>query len=157
VEATTTVCSQCGYTSRRSEDFHDLLLNVTEMTGLAASLADYTKAEALEGGDQYFCETCDKKVDATRSARFQSLPPILSIGLNRFTYDMTRYARVKVTTAFGFPTELDMAPFLETQAGSVGSRAGAQGAAQRSHAMEGTQGGAGAHGDAPGDATGAST
>ena len=119
VEATTTVCSQCAYTSTRSEDFHDLLLNVTDVCDLASSLQDYTKDELLAGGDQYFCEACDKKVDATRSTKFRQLPPILSLGLNRFTYDMKRFARVKVTTEFAFPTSLDMAAYREAPAATA--------------------------------------
>ena len=41
------------------------------------------------------------------------MPYILSLGLKRFEYDWERDARVKVDDRVEFPTELDMAQFLD--------------------------------------------
>jgi ubiquitin C-terminal hydrolase len=45
--------------------------------------------EKLEGGNQYKCGDCNKKVDAEKGMTFESLPAILTLQLKRFLYDMT--------------------------------------------------------------------
>ena len=56
------------------------------------------------------------------------MPYILSLGLKRFEYDWERDARVKVDDRVEFPTELDMAQFLdldeEEQEAGEGTEAG---------------------------------
>ena len=45
--------------------------------------------------------------------KLRQVPYILSLGLKRFEYDWERDARVKVDDRVEFPTELDMAQFLD--------------------------------------------
>ena len=45
-------------------------------------------AERLAGDNQYFCGFCHAKVDARRQIRLASLPPYLSVSLQRFVFDM---------------------------------------------------------------------
>jgi ubiquitin carboxyl-terminal hydrolase 48 len=45
-------------------------------------------AERLQGDNQYFCGFCQAKVDARRQIRLASLPPYLSVSLQRFVFDM---------------------------------------------------------------------
>ena len=44
--------------------------------------------EELAGDNQYFCEFCGKKADATRQLCLQQLPPYLCLSLQRFVFDM---------------------------------------------------------------------
>ncbi len=50
--------------------------------------------EELSGDNQYHCDFCGKKVDATRQLCLRQLPPYLCMSLQRFVFDM------KVITGF---------------------------------------------------------
>jgi hypothetical protein len=52
------------------------------------------------------------QVDARRSQRFRSLPPLLTLPLCRFEYDWDRDERRKITTPFSFPLTLNLAPYM---------------------------------------------
>ena len=65
----------------------------------------------MEGDDQYNTETYGKQ-DATRSVRFSVLPPVLHLQLKRFEFNMQTYSFDKVNTAFEFPEEIDLAPYM---------------------------------------------
>lgn len=106
-----TTCSKCGKESEASsklEDFYGLELNVKGMKNLDESLDDYFNIEKLEGDNQYFCESCTGRVDATRSIKLRSLPPVLNFQLKRCIFLPKTTTRKKITSAFGFPGELDM-------------------------------------------------
>ncbi|XP_074286808.1 ubiquitin carboxyl-terminal hydrolase 26 isoform X2 [Silene latifolia] len=106
-----TSCSECGQTSEASsnvEDFYELELNVKGLKSLDESLSDYLCEEKLEGDNQYFCESCGKRVDATRSIKLRTLPPILNFQLKRCVFLQKTTTKKKITSAFSFPQELDM-------------------------------------------------
>ena len=46
------------------------------------------EVEHLDGGNQYACDHCGRKVNATRQLRLRTLPPYLSMSLKRFVFDM---------------------------------------------------------------------
>ena len=50
--------------------------------------ADMLRAEELSGDNQYHCDFCGKKVDATRQLCLRQLPPFLCLSLQRFVFDM---------------------------------------------------------------------
>lgn len=50
------------------------------------SLDDYLSVEELQGDNQYFCETCNGRVDATRSIKLQTLPNVLNLQLKRYDF-----------------------------------------------------------------------
>ena len=57
------------------------------------------ECEHLEGDNQYFCDFCACKVDATRQMVLRRVPPYLCMQLQRFVFDyqVTESAlRVKV-------------------------------------------------------------
>lgn len=105
-----TICSGCGTVSKRPEEFMDLNLPIiSKKTGTGSVLemisdpsvqdcfeAAYSKEETLEGDNQYFCDTCQGKRDATRRVAFQKLPPVLNIQLNRYIYNMQTLMKQKV-------------------------------------------------------------
>lgn len=50
--------------------------------------AEMLSPESLCGDNQFFCDFCDKKADATRQLCLQQLPPYLCLSLQRFVFDM---------------------------------------------------------------------
>ncbi|XP_061346199.1 ubiquitin carboxyl-terminal hydrolase 26-like isoform X1 [Gastrolobium bilobum] len=106
-----TTCSQCRRDSEASskmEDFYELELNVKGLKSLDESLDDYLSVEELHGDNQYFCESCKTRVDATRSIKLCTLPKVLNFQLKRCVFLPKTTTKKKITSAFSFPTELDM-------------------------------------------------
>ncbi|VFQ63522.1 unnamed protein product [Cuscuta campestris] len=106
-----TMCSSCGNESEASskiEDFYELELNVRGLKSLDESLDDYLSIEELEGENQYYCEACATRVNATRSIKLHSLPAVLNFQLKRCVFLPNTTTKKKITTAFSFPEELDM-------------------------------------------------
>jgi len=48
-------------------------------SNLEMALENYIKPELLNESNQYFCEKCDKKVDADRGMKLTKLPPLFDI------------------------------------------------------------------------------
>ncbi|KAH9608215.1 hypothetical protein KSS87_000009 [Heliosperma pusillum] len=106
-----TRCSKCKQTSEASsnvEDFYELELNVKGLKSLDESLSNYLCEEKLEGDNQYHCESCGTRVDATRSIKLRTLPPVLNFQLKRCVFLQKTTTKKKITSAFSFPKELDM-------------------------------------------------
>lgn len=112
-------CMGCGYTSGRATPFMTLFVNVDGFADLEASLdAQYCGTpERLEGSNAYKCDECGEVTDKELSQSITRLPPTLFLNLNRFKFDFNTLRRVKISTRFEFPTQLDMrrfAPDAET-------------------------------------------
>ncbi|KAI9156221.1 hypothetical protein LWI28_002457 [Acer negundo] len=106
-----TTCSKCGNDSEASakmEDFYELELNVKGLKTLNESLDDYLSVEELNGDNQYFCQSCETRVDATRSIKLRSLPAVLNFQLKRCVFHPKTTMKKKITSAFCFPGELNM-------------------------------------------------
>lgn len=106
-----TTCSKCGKDSEASskmEDLYELELNVKGLKTLDESLDDYLSIEELHGDNQYFCESCDMRVNATRSIKLRSLPDVLNFQLKRYVFLPKTTAKKKVSSLFSFPGELTM-------------------------------------------------
>ncbi|GAB4837638.1 Ubiquitin carboxyl-terminal hydrolase 26 [Ancistrocladus abbreviatus] len=106
-----TRCSKCGQDSEASlnlEDFYELELNVKGMKSLDESLEDYLSVEALDGDNQYYCESCSTRVDASRCIKLRSLPPVLNFQLKRCVFLQKTTTKKKITSAFSFSQVLYM-------------------------------------------------
>nr|AAG42764.1 ubiquitin-specific protease 26 [Arabidopsis thaliana] len=106
-----TTCSKCGRDSEASskmEDFYALELNVKGLKSLDASLNDYLSLEQLNGDNQYFCGSCNARVDATRCIKLRTLPPVITFQLKRCIFLPKTTAKKKITSSFSFPQVLDM-------------------------------------------------
>lgn len=107
-----TRCSKCGNESEASskiEDFYELELNVKGLKSLDESLDDYLSIEELQGDNQYYCDACATRVDATRSIKLRSLPAVLNFQLKRCVFLPNTTTKKKITSVFSFPGELNMA------------------------------------------------
>jgi ubiquitin carboxyl-terminal hydrolase 40 len=91
-------CQTCGVVSEREEDFLDIAIPVTGTNSLEAGLNQlFIELELMEGQNQYHCNHCKKKVNATKGCRLKKLPDILPFALLRFQYDFTKGERYKVS------------------------------------------------------------
>ncbi len=77
-------------------------------------LSSFVYKEQLNGNNKYRCEKCNNQYqDAEKYCQLKTLPPILTLSLLRFTYDLKTYQRIKATGRFEFPLELDLSEFME--------------------------------------------
>lgn len=73
----------------------------------------FIAGDMLDEGNQYFCEKCDKKVDALKRCCIKKLPRYLITTLKRFEFDFDAMQRVKVNDYFEFPLSLDMSKYTQ--------------------------------------------
>ena len=101
--------------------------------GLGDCLYNFFDWEPLEGVNQYFCEACNKKVDADRRYSVAALPDVLCVHLKRFDFDTSGS---KNSSPVAYPVSgLDLSPFMfngtHAQAVRAYSRAKEQQAGRR--------------------------
>jgi len=104
-----TLCMTCNTpseSSSRNDNFYELDVPVRGFKSLDASLTSLLSPEILEGENQFSCDRCAAKRDATRRLQIRILPPMLCLSLQRFVYDFIKGDRVKATDKFAFPLEL---------------------------------------------------
>eukprot|EP01043_Picozoa_sp_COSAG02_P056312 COSAG02_NODE_6660_length_3432_cov_3.082208_2_plen_778_part_01 len=109
-------CVECGFESSREETFKSVIVpvkNFGEYIGtLEEGLHNYYTSERLTGDNQWHCERCNKNVDANKGLGLSKVPYILSINLQRFTFDWETGSGVKLDNRVQFPDVLDVAQFL---------------------------------------------
>jgi uncharacterized UBP type Zn finger protein len=77
-------CKECGLQRSRTDPYLDLDLAVGHgISRLEDALAKFVTPEELSGDNQWCCDTCGHKVDASKGMGLASLPPILTIHLKR--------------------------------------------------------------------------
>ncbi|RHY09845.1 hypothetical protein DYB25_003624 [Aphanomyces astaci] len=74
----------------------------------------YLAPEVLDGDNQYYCDTCQAKQNATRHIEIEesTLPPTLMLHLMRFVYDVKTCTKKKVQDAVEIPAEICMRDLL---------------------------------------------
>ncbi|KAJ3692558.1 hypothetical protein LUZ60_011653 [Juncus effusus] len=90
------------------EDFYELELNIKDLKTLNQSLDQYLSVEELQGENQYFCDSCSERVDATRCIKLRCLPRVLNLQLKRYVFLPKTTTKKKITSSFSFPRRLDM-------------------------------------------------
>ncbi|KAJ1950751.1 ubiquitin-specific protease ubp15, partial [Linderina pennispora] len=110
-ERTTTECLNVSYANSRSEPIYDLALNISNVSTLQQAIERYCAPETLDGSNKYRTSEFGYQ-DAVRFSRFESLPPVLHVYLNRFEYDLDTGELDKNQTWIQYPESLDMAEFM---------------------------------------------
>lgn len=95
----------CGKSFYRFEIFNNLSLEVRNMSTLDQSLEKYINPEKV---DNYFCDTCQKKVTITKRNSIAELPNVLIIHLQRITYNYEYDRNEKINSRLEFPQELNL-------------------------------------------------
>ena len=102
-----TTCNKCKSQRRRSQAFRNLDLNIEGYKSVDQALHAYFTPEMLTGDNQYQCDTCGGKQDATRNIEIEEAPPVLTIDLMRYVYDLKTYSKVKVKRRVRFEDHID--------------------------------------------------
>ncbi|CAK64552.1 unnamed protein product (macronuclear) [Paramecium tetraurelia] len=106
-------CLNCNNSHGNEEIMYDFNIQVEGNKNLSEGLFSYINPFLLDGNNQYLCELCGFKVDALKGDKIRKLPSILTITLNRYTFDYERMQRVKLNDRFEFPLEIEMGVYLE--------------------------------------------
>jgi ubiquitin carboxyl-terminal hydrolase 9/24 len=88
-----------------------MAVTVRNNKSLQEALEQFVKGELLSNDNAYFCEKCQKKVDAIKRTVIKTLPSTLVVQLKRFEFDWDNNRPIKFNDHFSFPLELDMEPF----------------------------------------------
>ncbi|XP_039711503.1 ubiquitin carboxyl-terminal hydrolase 40 isoform X3 [Pteropus medius] len=108
------VCKECKNVSEKQEDFLDLTVAVKNVSGLEDALWNmYVEEEVFDYDNLYHCGTCDRLVNAAKSAKLRKLPPFLTVSLLRFNFDFVKCERYKETSCYTFPLQINLKPFCE--------------------------------------------
>jgi ubiquitin carboxyl-terminal hydrolase 7 len=86
-------CVNIDYESAREEEFYDIQLDVKGCSNVYESFKKYSEKEMLSGENQYDAGEDENgnprgKQDAEKGVVFTELPPVLTIHLKRFEFDM---------------------------------------------------------------------
>jgi len=99
------------YVMHRYEDFHVLSLEILKKNSLDEALEFFIQPDKLTGENAYFCEQYQCKLDASKHAMLEHLPPILAVHLKRFTYSPVKNTMEKVHDKLVFPQTLSLERF----------------------------------------------
>ena len=110
-------CVNVEFESSREEDFYDIQLDVKGCENIYQSFRKYIEKEMLEGDNKYDAGEKYGKQDAQKGVIFTEFPPVLTIQLKRFDFDMTRLCFAKVHDKFEYPPELHLDEFLDKSNG----------------------------------------
>ncbi|CAM9255886.1 unnamed protein product, partial [Chrysoparadoxa australica] len=113
-------CVDVDYTSQREETFYDVQLDVKGCKDIYESLAKYVEEETMDGDNMYEAEGHGKQV-AKKGIKFLEFPPVLSLQLKRFQFDVTALGMTKVNDMFEFPAVLDVGAALADDVQRSGS------------------------------------
>ena len=67
--------------------------------------------EMLNGDNQYYCEQCNAKRDATRRLSVETLPQYACFQVKRFAFDMRTFDKKKMHDNISFPKRFDPADY----------------------------------------------
>ena len=118
------------------------LCNYVGLTSVPLSLEtclhSFCTSDRLLNSDQYKCDKCKLKVDATKYLHINKLPEVLMLSLKRFTHNS--YFGSKVNRTVTFPLNgLDMEPFLAKGSTEFGSGRKKDGNGSRSGSRSGSR------------------
>jgi len=83
--ASTVQCTHCNKTTTTTDNTQDISLHieVDSSTSLGEKLLNFFQPETLEGENAYWCDTCHKSGQATKTLSYTHIPTILTIHLKR--------------------------------------------------------------------------
>ncbi|WVQ85376.1 hypothetical protein IAT38_007541 [Cryptococcus sp. DSM 104549] len=117
------VCSRCNSPSDTFDSVLDLSLDVNRQgkKSIRGMMVGFMKEDKLEGDNQYHCDKCKRKANATKSFKIDQAPPVLTLHLKRFSINYNAYsgrARAdKFNQFIEFGEKLDIAPYMVDPSG----------------------------------------
>jgi ubiquitin carboxyl-terminal hydrolase 34 len=93
-------CQNCFTNKVNVEDFYVLSLEIKNLTSLSQCVEKMVEPEVI---CDYYCNTCDKKVEEIHKYRkFETLPNILFIHLQRLVFDLETFSKIKLDNPINF-------------------------------------------------------
>jgi ubiquitin carboxyl-terminal hydrolase 36/42 len=81
------VCPKCAYSSKTFNDYQDLSLEITGgISSVSESLKAFTRSEVLGRGNEWSCEGCKRKVQASKQMTIAKASNVLVLHLKRFSF-----------------------------------------------------------------------
>ena len=108
-----TKCSKCHNKSEREEELDELRLHIKGHKTVKDCLRQYQVKTEMTGDNQYFCEVCNSKQDATRQTIITRMPAVLWVQLLRFEYNMVTYVKEKLKDQVDIEETLDFEAVLK--------------------------------------------
>lgn len=102
------ICKGCPHLSEREEPFFALSLAVKNKKTIEQCLQAMINGDLLEGDNAYYCEQCQKKVNAVKRMCLKKLPNQLIVVLKRFDFDFDLMTKAKINDRCEFPFKLDL-------------------------------------------------
>lgn len=103
----------CTHYKEREEEFYGVTLEVKNKKTIQESLEAFIQGELLEGGNQFKCSQCNKKVDTLKRTCLKKLPNTIAFVLKRFELDYNTLQTEKVNSQLEFPWLLDLKPYTK--------------------------------------------
>ena len=107
-------CKNIDYTSRRTETFYDIQLNIKGKKNIYESFQDYIRTEILDGDNKYDAGEHGLQ-EAEKGVKFSSFPPVLHLHLMRFQYDPITDCSVKFNDRFEFYDKINLGEYLKLE------------------------------------------
>ncbi|PWN50103.1 cysteine proteinase [Violaceomyces palustris] len=108
-------CHACKHNSDTFDPYMDLSLDVRKgIDSLTDALSAFTAKDRLTGSEKYRCDSCKRKVEATKQFTIDSTPPALTVHLKRFTA-----FGGKISKPIGFEETLNLSPYLSDRSASA--------------------------------------
>ncbi|XP_050425413.1 ubiquitin carboxyl-terminal hydrolase 7 isoform X1 [Adelges cooleyi] len=107
-------CKNVDYTSKRTETFYDIQLNIKGKKNIYESFQDYIQVEILDGDNRYDAGEYGLQ-DAEKGVIFASFPPVFYLHLMRFQYDPVTDSSVKFNDRFEFYDKINLDEYLKTK------------------------------------------
>ena len=90
----TITCNVCGTKNNTYDPFLDISLDLKKgVTSLSSALSAFSAEEQLSQGNKYSCSICKKDTLATKQIFFDTLPPILTLHIKRFSSPFNKITR----------------------------------------------------------------
>jgi ubiquitin carboxyl-terminal hydrolase 48 len=105
-----TICQICDERKSNVEQFRNLPIIVNSSpTDLMSAYLTHI-AEEIGGKDvKLFCQKCERDTNFRRKIEIISLPPVLTLNIQRYIYDKEKRKKTKTKYSLTFPSEINIA------------------------------------------------
>lgn len=107
------ICKTCPHMYTRVEAFLSLGVPVKNKKSFQEGMESFITGDLLDQDNQYYCEKCDKKVDALKRTCLKEMPRYMLTTLKRFDFDFDLMIRKKLNDYFEFQVEVDMREYTQ--------------------------------------------
>lgn len=104
------MCTKCKNVSKTYEDYYTLSIEAKNQKNIYEGLERFIAASTVS---DYLCEECKNTCDINKRNLLSTLPNVLIVHLQRFSFNFDTLANEKINSQFDFPNVIDMTPYTE--------------------------------------------